>query len=73
VTQSGGRSGVWIGGAALIALLCCAAPALAAAVAGLGVAAWAGTHAGWLAGLVVVSVVLAAIALRRRHLRGCGR
>jgi hypothetical protein len=71
--HSGGRSGLWVGGAALIALLCCAGPALVATIAGLGIAAWAGTHAGWIAGLAVVAPVVGVVALRRRHLRRCGR
>ena len=65
--------GLWAAGAGLLAVLCCAGPALVALVAGLGLGAWTGAHVGWLAGLAVVAVVVGAVTLRRRHARRCRR
>lgn len=67
------RTGLWAAGAGLLAVLCCAGPALVAFVAGLGVGAWAGAHVGWLAGLGVVAVVIGAVALGRGRARRCAR
>jgi mercuric ion transport protein len=71
--ERGGRVGLWAAGAALFAVICCAGPALVALVAGLGLGAWTGAHAGWLTGLAVVAVVAGAMTLRRRHARRCRR
>ena len=71
--EGGGQVGLWAAGAALVAVLCCAGPALVALVAGLGLVAWTGAHAGWLTGLAVVAVVAGAMTLRRRHARRCRR
>jgi hypothetical protein len=71
--ERGGRVGLWAGGAALLAVLCCTGPAVVALVAGLGLGAWTGAHAGWLAGLAVVAAVVGATTLRRRHARRCRR
>jgi mercuric ion transport protein len=71
--ERGGRAGLLVGGAALFAVLCCAGPALVALAAGLGLGAWIGAHVGWLAGIAVLAVVVAAVTLLRRHSRRCAR
>ena len=71
--EGGGRVGLWAAGAAVLAVVCCAGPALVALVAGLGLVAWTGAHAGWLTGLAVVAVVAGSMALRRRNARRCRR
>ncbi len=65
------RTGVVAAGAGALAVVCCAAPAIATTGTGLAAGAWLGAHGLWLlAGLVVSGGAAAPVVRRRRHPRG---
>lgn len=62
------RTGLVGGGVAVLAVLCCAAPGVIAAVGAAGLGAWLAAHGAWLgAGVALVAGGTLAAALRRRR------